>query len=134
MPNNISRLNNMDMEEQTHLDIELLDVARSMKRRPSYVQNFCILQCVTMSPKLKVYQVARTLGFDYYQAMKRVTELSKKGFIDVTKGGLSVTKEGIILKEILARLIAMMHATDQSEDSGHNGEDERCSAYNGLTP
>ena len=89
-----------------------LSIAYNIRRRPSYVQNYCILQCVTMSSKLKIYQIARMLGFDYYQAMKRITELSKKGFLKDVNGSLTITNEGVILKEILGQLIVLMHASD----------------------
>jgi len=114
MPDNIAQLDNIHLREIKAKNPDPLGIAYSMPRRPSYVQNFCILQCVTMSPKLKVYQVARMLGFDYYQAMKRITELSKKGFLKVVNGSLMITNEGIILKEILAQLIALLHSSDAS--------------------
>jgi len=114
MPDNIAQLDNIHLREIKAKNPDPLGIAYSMPRRPSYVQNFCILQCVTMSPKVKVYQVARMLGFDYYQAMKRITELSKKGFLKVVNGSLMITNEGIILKEILAQLIALLHSSDAS--------------------
>jgi len=114
MPDNIAQLDNIHLREIKAKNPDPLGIAYSMPRRPSYIQNFCILQCVTMSPKLKVYQVARMLGFDYYQAMKRITELSKKGFLKVVNGSLMITNEGIILKEILAQLIALLHSSDAS--------------------
>jgi len=112
MTDNIMQVDNIHMREIKAKNPDPLGIAYSMPRRPSYVQNFCILQCVTMSPKVKVYQVARMLGFDYYQAMKRITELSKKGFLRVVNGSLTITNEGIILKEILGQLIALLHSSD----------------------
>lgn len=127
MPNNISCTDNI----QTEKDTDSLGIACSMKRRPSYVQSFCILQCITMSPKLKVYQVARMLGFDYYQATKRVSELSRKGFLRVANGSLTVTGEGMLLKEILARLIAMLHSDDAAGKPG-NGKTDHSLSQAGL--
>jgi len=112
MTDNITQMDNMPVRQASVKTPDPLGIAYNMKRRPSYVQSFCILQCVSMSPKVKIYQVARMLGFDYYQAMKRVMELSKKGFIRVVNGSLTVTNEGIILKEILAQLIALLHSSD----------------------
>jgi predicted transcriptional regulator len=65
-----------------------------------------------MSPRIKIYQVARMLGLDYYQAMKRVMELAKKGFLKVVNGSMTITNEGTVLKEILAQVIVLMHASD----------------------
>jgi predicted transcriptional regulator len=106
------QVDNIQVREIKPRKPDPLAIAYNMQRRPSYVQSFCILQCVAMSPKLKVYQVARMLGFDYYQAMKRITELSKKGFLKVVNGSLTITNEGIILKEILGQLIALLHSSD----------------------
>lgn len=114
MPDNIIQMDNMPMRQARDKTPDPLGIAYNMKRRPSYVQSFCILQCVSMSPKVKIYQVARILGFDYYQAMKRITELSKKGFLKVVNGSLTITNEGIILKEILSQLIALLHSSDVS--------------------
>lgn len=49
------------------------------------------------------------LNLDYYQAMKRVTELAKKGFLKVINGSANITNEGVVLKEILGQVIVMMH-------------------------
>lgn len=94
--------------------IDPLAISYHLKRRPSYVQSYCILQCVTMSPRLKIYQATRMLGLDYYQALKRVMELSKKGFLKITNGSMTITNEGMVLKEILAQVIILMHASDVS--------------------
>jgi predicted transcriptional regulator len=70
-----------------------------------------------MSPRIKIYQVARMLGLDYYQAMKRVMELAKKGFLKVVNGSMTITNEGTVLKEILAQVIVLMHASDAERKS-----------------
>ncbi len=114
MTDNIMQVDNICMRQVNGATTDPLGIAYNMPRRPSYVQSFCILQCVTMSPKLKVYQVARMLGLDYYQAMKRITELSKKGFLKVVNGNLIITNEGTILKEMLGQLIALLHSSDVS--------------------
>jgi len=114
MTDNIMQTDNIYMRQVNTAATDPLGIAYNMPRRPSYVQSFCILQCVTMSPKLKVYQVARMLSLDYYQAMKRITELSKKGFLKVVNGNLSITNEGTILKEMLGQLIALLHSSDVS--------------------
>ncbi len=65
MTDNIAQVDNMRMREIKARNSDPLGIAYNMGRRPSYVQTYCILQCVTMSPKLKVYQISRMLGFDY---------------------------------------------------------------------
>ncbi|MFY3740821.1 MAG: hypothetical protein HMLIMOIP_001265 [Candidatus Nitrosomirales archaeon] len=112
MVDNITRVDNIHVREIKARNPDPLGIAYNMGRRPSYVQTYCILQCVAMSPKLKVYQISRMLGFDYYQALKRITELSKKRFLKVVNGGLTITNEGVILKEILGQLIVILHASD----------------------
>ena len=112
MIDNITQVDNMHVREIKAKNPDPLGIAYNMGRRPSYVQTYCILQCVTMSPKLKVYQISRMLGFDYYQALKRITELSKKRFLKVVNGGLTITNEGVILKEILGQLIVILHTSD----------------------
>jgi len=72
-----------------------------------------------MSPRIKIYQVARMLGLDYYQAMKRVMELAKKGFLKVVNGSMTITNEGTVLKEILAQVIILMHASDANSTKNY---------------
>jgi hypothetical protein len=112
MPDNIIQIDNIHVREIKGRNLDPLGIAYNMGRRPSYVQTYCVLQCVAMSPKLKVYQISRLLGFDYYQALKRITELSKKHFLKGVNGGLTITNEGVILKEILGQLIVILHASD----------------------
>ncbi len=114
MPNNIAYVNNIQRIQTELKNVDPLAISYHLKRRPSYVQSYCILQCVTMSPRTKIYQVARMLGLDYYQAMKRVMELSKKGFLKVVNGCMTITNEGMVLKEILAQVIVLMHTSDVS--------------------
>jgi hypothetical protein len=112
MIDNILQANNIHVREFKAKTLDPLGIAYNMGRRPSYVQCYCILQCVTMTPKLRVYQISRMLGFDYYQALKRITELTKKRFLKDVNGGLTITNEGIMLKEILGQLIVILHASD----------------------
>jgi len=114
MQNNIKRVDNIQQIQAEIRNADPLTISYHLRRRPSYVQSYCILQCVTMSPKIKIYQVARMLGLDYYQAMKRVVELSKKGFLKVANGSMTITNEGMVLKEILAQVIVLMHTSDVS--------------------
>lgn len=113
MPNNIIPSHNIQQAE-VRTKPDPLIISYHLKRRPSYVQSYCILQCVTMSPRMKIYQVARMLGLDYYQALKRVTELAKKGFLKVVDGSMTITNDGMVLKEILGQVIILMHTSDVS--------------------
>jgi Mn-dependent DtxR family transcriptional regulator len=65
-----------------------------------------------MNSKLKLYQLARLLGLDYYQVMKRVSELSGKGFLQVKGGVVNITDDGRRLKDALESLIVLLHAAD----------------------
>ncbi|MEM3084223.1 MAG: hypothetical protein QXU32_03610 [Nitrososphaerales archaeon] len=116
MINNILEPNNIG-EQTDAKNMDPLAISYHLRRRPSYVQSYCILQCVSMSPRMKIYQVARMLGLDYYQAMKRVTELAKKGFMKVTNGSMTITNEGAVLKEILGQVIVLMHADDTERNN-----------------
>lgn len=112
MQNNIIQIDNIQQTKTETKNADPLAISYHLRRRPSYVQCYCILQCVAMSPRLKIYQVARMLGLDYYQAMKRVMELSKKGFLKVVNGSMTITNEGVVLKEILGQVIVLMHTSD----------------------
>jgi hypothetical protein len=111
MTHNIDYIYNIK-EDGMDQSTDPLAISYHLKRRPSYVQSYCILQCVAMTPRMKIYQVARMLGLDYYQAMKRVAELSKKGFLRMTNGSLFITNEGTVLKDILGQVIVLMHSGD----------------------
>lgn len=102
----------LDNIQKERRDVDPLAISYHLKRRPAYVQSYCILQCVAMTPRMKIYQVARVLGLDYYQAMKRVMEMSKKGFLKIVNGNLAITNEGTVLKEILGQVIVLMHSSD----------------------
>ncbi|RMF28906.1 MAG: hypothetical protein D6752_06850, partial [Candidatus Nitrosothermus koennekii] len=83
-------------------------------RRPSYVQNYCILYTVNAAPNMKLYQIARIVELDYYQAMKRVDELSKHGFVNIKNGCVSITDKGVELMNILEKLITLMHSENKN--------------------
>jgi predicted transcriptional regulator len=102
--NNINKGNNMEMDP--------LEIALSLKRRPAYVQCYCILKCVSMDSKLRLYQIARLLGLDYYQVMKRVSELSSKGFLQIRNGVVNITDDGLKLRDSLENLIMLLHTAD----------------------
>ncbi len=106
--NNIIKSNNMTPDS--------MEIALSLKRRPAYVQCYCILQCVSMNSRLKLYQLARLLSLDYYQVMKRVSELSNKGFLQVKDGIVNITDDGIKLRDTLESLIVLLHSKDIKED------------------
>lgn len=89
-------------------------IARGLKRRPSYVQAFLILHHVSENQQ-KVYQAARALALDYYQCEKRVTELAKRGFIQVVNGNVCITETGREMKEILEQIIVRMHPATEEE-------------------
>ena len=112
MQNNIMQADNIQQIKTETKNADPLAISYHLRRRPSYVQSYCILQCVAMSPRMKIYQVARVLGLDYYQAMKRVMEMSKKGFLKVVNGSMTITNEGVVLKEILGQVIILMHTSD----------------------
>ncbi|MEM0364658.1 MAG: hypothetical protein QW450_03975 [Candidatus Nitrosocaldus sp.] len=97
-------------------EMDALEIALSLKRRPAYVQCYCVLKCVSMNSNLKLYQLSRLLGLDYYQVMKRVSELSMKGFLNLKNGTISITDDGIKLKDALESLIMLLHAKDVDED------------------
>jgi hypothetical protein len=69
-----------------------------------------------MNSNLKLYQLSRLLGLDYYQVMKRVSELSIKGFLHIKNGTISITDDGIKLKDALESLIMLLHAKDVDEE------------------
>jgi len=119
MQNNIAQVDNIEPIQVGKKNVDPLAISYHLKRRPSYVQSYCILQCVSMSPRIKIYQVARMLGLDYYQAMKRVMELAKKGFLKVVNGSMTITNEGTVLKEILAQVIILMHASDANSTKNY---------------
>ena len=102
--------NNIFVEDIREEGKDVVDIIRRMKRRPSYVQNYCILYCVNASPNMKLYQIARIVELDYYQAMKRVDELSKNGFLTVKNGCIAITEKGLELMNILSKLITLLHA------------------------
>jgi Mn-dependent DtxR family transcriptional regulator len=79
-----------------------------------------------MNSKLKLYQLARLLGLDYYQVMKRVSELSCKGFLQVKGGVVNITDDGRRLKDALESLIVLLHAADIK------GNEKRLSMYDIL--
>lgn len=116
--------NNMTMNN--NMNVDPMEIALSLKRRPAYVQCYCILQCVSMNSKLKLYQLARLLGLDYYQVMKRVSELSGKGFLQVKGGVVNITDDGRRLKDALESLIVLLHAADIK------GNEKRLSMYDIL--
>jgi len=64
-----------------------------------------------------LYQVARITELDYYQAMKRIEELSRNQFINVRNGNISITERGIELMQILERLIFLMHADNPESNN-----------------
>lgn len=103
------RQNNIFVEDIRKEGKDIIDVIRSMKRRPSYVQNYCILYAIKALPNMKLYQIARIVELDYYQAMKRVDELARHGFVKVNNGCISITEKGVELIEILEKLITLMH-------------------------
>lgn len=106
--NNITKSNNMTLDP--------MEIALGLKRRPAYVQCYCILQCVSMNSRLKLYQLARLLGLDYYQVMKRVSELSSKGFLQVKGGVVNITDDGVKLRDTLENLILLLHSKDVKEN------------------
>ncbi len=107
-------LNNIERNDIKAMDA--LEIALSLKRRPAYVQCYCILKCVSMNSNLKLYQLARLLGLDYYQVMKRVSELSRKGFLQLKSNTISITEDGMKLRDALENLIMLLHAKDVDED------------------
>ncbi len=102
--------------KSNNINMDPMEIALSLRRRPAYVQYYCILQCVSMNLKLKLYQLARLLGLDYYQVMKRVNELSGKGFLQVKGGVVNITDDGRKLKDVLESLILLLHAADIKGD------------------
>jgi predicted transcriptional regulator len=108
--NNMIHQNNIFVEDIRSEGKDVIDIIKSMKRRPSYVQNYCILYTVNAAPNMKLYQIARIVELDYYQAMKRVDELSKHGFVSVKNGCISITNKGVELMKILEKLITLMHS------------------------
>ncbi|MEO9364510.1 MULTISPECIES: hypothetical protein [Candidatus Nitrosocaldus] len=105
-----------NIEGKNIKEMDALEIALSLKRRPAYVQCYCILKCVSMNSNLKLYQLSRLLGLDYYQVMKRVSELSIKGFLHIKNGTISITDDGIKLKDALESLIMLLHAKDVDEE------------------
>ncbi|GBC74369.1 hypothetical protein HRbin05_00409 [archaeon HR05] len=105
-----------NIEGKNIKEMDALEIALSLKRRPAYVQCYCILKCVSMNSNLKLYQLSRLLGLDYYQVMKRVSELSIKGFLHLKNGTISITDDGIKLKDALESLIMLLHAKDVDEE------------------
>jgi predicted transcriptional regulator len=94
-----------------------ISIINNMRRRPAYVQNYCILYTLAAAPNIKLYQVARITELDYYQAMKRIEELSRNQFINVRNGNISITERGIELMQILERLIFLMHADNPESNN-----------------
>ena len=107
--------NNIFVEDIRKEGKDIIDIIKGMKRRPSYVQNYCILYTINASPNMKLYQIARIVELDYYQAMKRVDELSKHEFVNVKNGCVAITDKGVELMQILEKLITLMHS--QSQDA-----------------
>ncbi|MEM2856185.1 MAG: winged helix-turn-helix domain-containing protein [Candidatus Nitrosocaldaceae archaeon] len=105
--------NNIFVEDIRAKGNDIIDIINKIKRRPSYVQNYCILYAINAEPNMKLYQIARIVELDYYQSMKRVEELSKNGFITVNDGRISITDKGIELMNVLNRLIVLMHAANE---------------------
>lgn len=105
-----------NIERKNIKEMDALEIALSLKRRPAYVQCYCILKCVSMNSNLKLYQLSRLLGLDYYQVMKRVSELSIKGFLHIKNGTISITDDGIKLRDALESLIMLLHAKDVDEE------------------
>ncbi|GBC73645.1 hypothetical protein HRbin04_01049 [archaeon HR04] len=105
-----------NIERKNIKEMDALEIALSLKRRPAYVQCYCILKCVSMNSNLKLYQLSRLLGLDYYQVMKRVSELSIKGFLRIKNGTISITDDGIKLRDALESLIMLLHAKDVDEE------------------
>ncbi len=107
--NNMIYQNNIFVEDIRKGGKDILDIVSRMKRRPSYVQNYCILYAINAAPNMKLYQIARIVELDYYQAMKRVEELSKNGFVTANNGSYTITEKGVELMELLSKLITLMH-------------------------
>lgn len=105
-----------NIERKNIKDMDALEIALSLKRRPAYVQCYCILKCVSMNSNLKLYQLSRLLGLDYYQVMKRVSELSMKRFLHIKNGTISITDGGVKLRDALESLIMLLHAKDVDEE------------------
>lgn len=105
-----------NIERRNIKEMDALEIALSLKRRPAYVQCYCVLKCVSMNSNLKLYQLARLLGLDYYQVMKRVSELSMKGFLQLKNGTISITDDGVKLRDALESLIMLLHAKDVDEE------------------
>jgi len=114
------------MKTNNNMNVDPMEIALCLKRRPAYVQYYCILQCVSMNSKLRLYQLARLLSLDYYQVMKHVNELSGRGFLQVKEGVVSLTDDGRRLKDALENLIILLHAADIK------GNEKRRSIYNIL--
>ncbi len=109
--------NNIFVTDIRKEEKDAMDIIKHMRRRPAYVQNYCILYALRASPNIKLYQVARIVELDYYQAMKRVEELAKNQFVEINNGDISITDRGSELMNILERLILLMHANNPQNNS-----------------
>jgi predicted transcriptional regulator len=109
--------NNVTGSNNTIPNTFLLDIALSLKRKPIYVQCYCILQCVSMNRGLKLYQLVRLLGLNYYQVKRRVNELTSKGFLRMKGGIVTITDDGRKLCDALANIILLLHNTDIKDDN-----------------